>query len=378
MWPDQCRKILQPLTQWWNRHANHIQAVAKIAAKPSVLNLARQRTIGRGDDSRIHAPDDATRPSRRISPSCSTRSSLACTRALSSATSSRKSVPPCASSNRPIRSAIAPVNAPRVWPKSSASTRSSAKAAQFNAQNRLVRRAAGHVHGACGQLFARPALAFDQVPETAMWRRVGRPGARPVCRRSRQSIQAPRCASTRTTRDRSTAPCTAGAAAVAAIPINVAMSLGRSGWLVASTGTTRRRRWSNHSEPATPTPRLSPVRNRRRNARVERARRRLRALRTPTSRAGMTDNAKSLLIADDEGDDCGGQALAHQRRDACRARVTRPRSPDRREESRERTSVMSGCPRAADSSSTGSSPKRLCFVVRVSARAPRALRACRC
>ena len=49
----------------------------------------------------------------------------------SSPTSSRKRVPPSASSKRPGREAAAPVKAPRSWPKSSLSRRASGSAAQF-------------------------------------------------------------------------------------------------------------------------------------------------------------------------------------------------------------------------------------------------------
>jgi hypothetical protein len=63
--------------------------------------------------------------------SSSTRSTLACTRALMSPTSSRKSVAPSAISNLPRLAAVAPVNAPRTWPKSSDSINSSGMAAQL-------------------------------------------------------------------------------------------------------------------------------------------------------------------------------------------------------------------------------------------------------
>jgi hypothetical protein len=51
-------------------------------------------------------------PSGRISPSCSTRSSLACSDSGMSPTSSSNSVPPLAASNSPARSRSAPVKAP--------------------------------------------------------------------------------------------------------------------------------------------------------------------------------------------------------------------------------------------------------------------------
>jgi hypothetical protein len=52
-----------------------------------------------------------------------------------SAISSRKIVPPCASSNLPRRSATAPVNAPATWPNSSLSISSSGIAAQLTSTN---------------------------------------------------------------------------------------------------------------------------------------------------------------------------------------------------------------------------------------------------
>ena len=52
-----------------------------------------------------------------------------------SPTSSRKIVPPRASSKRPTRSRTAPVNAPFTCPKSSLSRRSAGRAPQFTATN---------------------------------------------------------------------------------------------------------------------------------------------------------------------------------------------------------------------------------------------------
>ncbi|KYF99094.1 hypothetical protein BE18_37325 [Sorangium cellulosum] len=75
-------------------------------------------------------------PTRTISPYSSVRRSFACVRGDSSPTSSRKSVPSWAASNRPSRGATAPVNAPRSWPKSSLSTSDSDRLAQFTFTNR--------------------------------------------------------------------------------------------------------------------------------------------------------------------------------------------------------------------------------------------------
>jgi hypothetical protein len=67
-------------------------------------------------------------PTRSIVRFCSTRSSFTCTPSGTSSMSSRKIVPPLAVSTRPALSRIAPVKAPRAWPKSSASIRVSRRA----------------------------------------------------------------------------------------------------------------------------------------------------------------------------------------------------------------------------------------------------------
>ena len=59
--------------------------------------------------------------------------------ALISPTSSKRSVPPSASTNTPSRARSAPVKAPRTWPKSSDSRRLSASAAQLNGTKGLSR-----------------------------------------------------------------------------------------------------------------------------------------------------------------------------------------------------------------------------------------------
>jgi hypothetical protein len=68
---------------------------------------------------RTSADCDVVPPTRSNSRSCSTRSRSTCVSTGSSPTSSRKSVPPAASSKRPSRRCSAPVNAPRSWPNSS-------------------------------------------------------------------------------------------------------------------------------------------------------------------------------------------------------------------------------------------------------------------
>ena len=71
-------------------------------------------------------------PTGRISPSCSARSNLTWKAGEVSPISSRNSVPPSACWNRPMRVSVAPVNAPRLWPKSSLSSSVSGMAPQFS------------------------------------------------------------------------------------------------------------------------------------------------------------------------------------------------------------------------------------------------------
>ena len=72
-----------------------------------------------------------TSPRRRKRCSSRTFSSLACTCGSASPTSSRKSVPRCATSIKPGFAATAPVKAPFSWPKSSESRRSRDRPAQL-------------------------------------------------------------------------------------------------------------------------------------------------------------------------------------------------------------------------------------------------------
>ena len=79
-------------------------------------------------------------PTRSSSPVCSTRSNRACCVPLIFAISSRNSVPPSASSNRPMRSAFASVNAPRTCPNSSLSNTPSESPPAFTATRRRLLR----------------------------------------------------------------------------------------------------------------------------------------------------------------------------------------------------------------------------------------------
>ena len=83
---------------------------------------------------------DALSPTRRISCSWITRRSLAWKAGVVSAISSKKNVPPPASSKSPCRSLTAPVKAPLTCPNSSLSRSVSLIAAQFTGTNGRVAR----------------------------------------------------------------------------------------------------------------------------------------------------------------------------------------------------------------------------------------------
>ena len=73
-------------------------------------------------------------------------------------------MPPSASSKSPARSRTAPVNAPRAWPKSSASSSSSVSAAQFTVDSRRCRRGPA----ACSAR-ATSSLPEPLSPSTSTW-----------------------------------------------------------------------------------------------------------------------------------------------------------------------------------------------------------------
>ena len=117
--PEQREDVLRSLAQ-----ARQVQRAAGDAVVEVVAETCRSpaRRRGRGW-SRRRAGSALLRhvllPTRLNVPSWMTRSSSACSGAGSSPTSSRKSVPPSASSNAPVAGADAPVNAPFSWPKNS-------------------------------------------------------------------------------------------------------------------------------------------------------------------------------------------------------------------------------------------------------------------
>ena len=101
-------------------------------------------------------------PTRSNSRCCKTRSSLACSGGGSSPISSRKTVPPSATSSLPFLVAIAPVKAPFSCPNNSLSSSASGMAAQLMATNGLPARGAVVMDGARYQFLAGTAFPANK------------------------------------------------------------------------------------------------------------------------------------------------------------------------------------------------------------------------
>ena len=111
---------------------------------------------------RTSTPMGSAPPTRSKVRSWRTRRSLTWVSGGISPISSRKRVPPSASSKRPWRRSTAPVKAPRSWPKSSDSRRVSGSAAQLTATKGLAAPGREAVEGPGHQLLAGAALAGDE------------------------------------------------------------------------------------------------------------------------------------------------------------------------------------------------------------------------
>jgi hypothetical protein len=130
--PRNRQDVLAPLSQRRQGDREHLQPVVEVFAEPTALNEVAQVAVCRSEDAHVNG-DGSRRAHRRTSPSWSARSSFTCSDIGNSPTSSRKSVPPFASSNSPGFSSTAPLKAPRTWPKSSLSMSSAGSAPQFTA-----------------------------------------------------------------------------------------------------------------------------------------------------------------------------------------------------------------------------------------------------
>ena len=187
----QDRDVLAPLAQRRQVDRDDVEPVEEVVAELPLGDQRAQVALAARDDPDVdrNLPRPAEPLDRRGS-AAPAAASPACVSGTSSM-SSRKIVPPCASSNRPGRSLIAPVKAPRSWPNSSDSISVSERMAQLTGTNGLCRRRAGLVDEVGDQLLAGAGLAGDQHAAVAVGdhrARSRRPRACAHCDRRRPSL----------------------------------------------------------------------------------------------------------------------------------------------------------------------------------------------
>ena len=158
----QIRNVLAPIAQRRQLHLDDVEAVVEVAAEAAG---GRLRRADRGWSRRSRARRPAARRATRRAAPRRARARAAASPARdggSSPISSRKSVPPSASSNRPGLLSVAPVNAPRTWPNSSLSNSVSTTAEQLTVTKRRSRRGPDLMQRARDELLAGAGLAGDE------------------------------------------------------------------------------------------------------------------------------------------------------------------------------------------------------------------------
>jgi hypothetical protein len=139
---DEQGDVLAALAQRGDRQREHVEAVEEVLAEAPRLGPPSRGRAFVAATTRTSTLRSLVSPTRRMVLSCSTRRSFTWSSIGSSPISSRKSVPPSASSKSPRLSAsrLASVNAPFLWPKSSLSMRFPGMAPQLTAtKGRLLR-----------------------------------------------------------------------------------------------------------------------------------------------------------------------------------------------------------------------------------------------
>ena len=132
--------LVAPLAERRDHDRHDVQAVEEVRPEAAGLHGPLEIRVRGGDDPRVH-PDRRVPPSLRNRFSSSTFRSLACTEGASSPISSRKRLPPCASSSMPRLNSFASVKAPFSWPKSSDSRNSGVSVAQLRSTKEFAARA---------------------------------------------------------------------------------------------------------------------------------------------------------------------------------------------------------------------------------------------
>src|ERR1035441_3303708 len=131
--------VFAPLPQRRNPQDDRVQAIEEVVAERSRRHAPLQVFVRGRDQTDVDV--DRLRPADPLEVvPLEDAQQLGLDGGGRVATSSRKSVPPCAISKRPDREATAPVKAPRSWPKSSDSASVSVSAELFTATNGPSRR----------------------------------------------------------------------------------------------------------------------------------------------------------------------------------------------------------------------------------------------
>jgi hypothetical protein len=127
---DQQRDVVGALAKRWHRDRKHVQPIEEIAAERAGLDRRLQVAVRGGDDAHVDAHRCAPSDALELALLQDTEQcDLRLHRQLADFV--EEEGPPCASSKRPRRRWVAPVNAPFSWPKSSDAMSSRGIAAQL-------------------------------------------------------------------------------------------------------------------------------------------------------------------------------------------------------------------------------------------------------
>jgi len=156
---DEQRDVLFVFAQGRQVNHHHVEAIEEVLAKTAGGDLRLEVAMGGGHDAEITLRQ-CKAPTARNSPSWMSRSSLTCISSGRSPISSKKAVPPSASSTSPFLFSTAPLKAPLTWPKQLAFHERADQRAAVDGDKLTAR--VGVVHGPRHHLFAGAALTQQQ------------------------------------------------------------------------------------------------------------------------------------------------------------------------------------------------------------------------
>ena len=155
------RDILLSRAQGRQLDTHDIQPVVQVVAEATRFHLGAKVSVGCGNHAHVdrHRP---RRPHRRDLPLLQHAQQPVLHAPDMSPTSYSKIVPPSADSNKPLRSRTAPLNAPRMCPKSSDSSRPSASGGAVDRDERSLGTIRALVKRARDELLPRTCFAGHQ------------------------------------------------------------------------------------------------------------------------------------------------------------------------------------------------------------------------